>query len=161
LNHRLRDELLQMEADDLAVRAELARDGSLFGGYHPRMAMVHDTNAKRLGEMVREFGWPTASLVGEDGSHAAWLVAQHAINHPQLMRECRSLLESASARGDVPRWQFEYLDDRIRVLEGRPQRYGTQKLEAPDDEPVMTAAELERFEAEREAWRRRVGWEEE
>jgi hypothetical protein len=154
----LRDELLRMEAHDLAVRDELAADGSLFHGYHSRMAEVHDANAARLTEIIRTVGWPTESLVGTDGAHAAWLIAQHAINHPALMRECRGLLERASARGEVPRWQFEYIDDRIRVFEGRQQRYGSQKLEPPDDEPPMSDADRERFELERERWRLRVGW---
>jgi hypothetical protein len=35
------------------------------------------------------------------------------------------LLEKAVAQGEAPAWQFAYLADRIRVLEGRPQVYGT------------------------------------
>lgn len=147
-----------MESHDLAVREELAADGSLFQGYHPRMAKVHDANAARLSQIIRTVGWPTESLVGKNGAHAAWLIAQHAINHPALMRECRDLLEQASTRGDVPRWHFEYIDDRIRVFEGRQQRHGSQKAEPPADEPPMSAAEREHFELERERWRRRVGW---
>jgi hypothetical protein len=42
------------------------------------------------------------------------------------MRECRMLIEAASERDEVPREQFAYIDDRIRVFEGLPQRYGTQ-----------------------------------
>lgn len=44
----LREELLATEAEDRRVRAELAADGSLFDGYHPRMAEVHRRNAGRL-----------------------------------------------------------------------------------------------------------------
>jgi len=60
----LRDELIRMGDYDQTVRAELAADGSLFDGYHPRMAAVHDANAARLGEIIREHGWPTEALVG-------------------------------------------------------------------------------------------------
>ena len=41
MNLALRNELVQMDDHDQAVRAELAADGSLFQGYHPRMAAVH------------------------------------------------------------------------------------------------------------------------
>ena len=58
--------------------------------------------------------------------NAAFRVAQHSINHPALMRECRSLIDASSQRGDVPREHFAYIDDRIRMYEGLPQRYGTQ-----------------------------------
>ena len=115
-----------MDQHDQAVRAELAADGSLFRGYHPQMAAVHDANAARLREIVRENGWPTTMLVGLDGAKAAHRIAQHAINHPDFMRECRSLIKAASDRGEVPREHFAYIDDRIRVYEGLPQLYGTQ-----------------------------------
>ena len=57
MNHELRAELIEMDEYDQAVRAELAADGSLFEGYHPRMAAVHDANAARLREIIEEFGW--------------------------------------------------------------------------------------------------------
>jgi hypothetical protein len=65
--------------------------------------------------------------VGDDGAEAAWLVVQHAIGDPPVMRRCLPLLEAAAGRGEVPAWQPAYLLDRIRTLEGRPQRYGTQR----------------------------------
>lgn len=126
MNHELRAELIEMDEYDQAVRAELAADGSLFEGYHPRMAAVHDANAARLREIIAEFGWPTESLVGAEGAKAAHRIVQHSINHPEFMRECRQLLDEASMKGEVPRWQFAYIDDRIRAFEGLPQRYGTQ-----------------------------------
>jgi Family of unknown function (DUF6624) len=126
MNPTLQYELVQMDEHDQEVRAELAADGSLFQGYHPRMAAVHDANAARLRTIIREVGWPTEQLVGVEGAKAAHRIAQHAINHPDFMRECRRLLDEASAKGEVPRWQFAYIDDRIHVYEGLPQRYGTQ-----------------------------------
>ena len=115
-----------MDRHDQAVRAELAADGSLFQGYHPQMAAVHDANAACLREIVREHGWPTTVLVGPDGAKAAFRIAQHAINHPDFMRKCRDLIKAATDLGEVPREQFAYIDDRIRVYEGLPQLYGTQ-----------------------------------
>jgi hypothetical protein len=131
VNHALGTELIQMEAHDQRVRTELAGDGSLYDGYHPCMAAVHDSNAARLKAIIAEFGWPTELLVGPDGASAAHRIAQHSINHPAFMRECRRLLDQASARGEVPRSHFAYIDDRIRVYEGLPQRYGTQWRDTP------------------------------
>jgi hypothetical protein len=132
MNNTLRAELIQMDDHDQAVRAALAADGSLFDGFHPRMAAVHDSHAARLKAIIAEHGWPTERLVGVDGAKAAHRIAQHSINYPAFMRECRRLLDEASARGEVPRWQFAYIDDRIRVYEGLPQRYGTQWRGGPD-----------------------------
>ena len=132
MNETLRAELMQMDEYDQTVRAELAADGSLFDGYHPRMAAVHDANAARLRAIIATHGWPTERLVGVDGARAAHRIAQHSINHPEFMRECRRLLDEASAKGEVPRWQFAYIDDRIRVYEGLRQRYGTQWRDGPN-----------------------------
>jgi len=126
MDQALRSELIEMDEHDQAVRVELAAEGSLFDGYHPKMAAVHDSNAARLRVIIGKHGWPTERLVGIDGAKAAHRIAQHSINHPEFMRGCRELLEEASAKGEVPRWQFAYIDDRIRVYEGLPQRYGTQ-----------------------------------
>lgn len=126
VDQTLLDELLAMRKEDDRVRAELVASGDLFDGYHPRMADVHARNAQRLDAIVVKHGWPGRSLVGETGAEAAWLVLQHAIGHPALLRKCLPLLrESAEAR-EIEARHVAYLEDRICVLEGRPQRYGTQ-----------------------------------
>ena len=129
--HELRDELLSMEKEDQRVRDELARDGSLFEGYHPQMERVHHRNATRLREILDEVGWPGSELVGDEGARAAWLITQHAIGEPSFQRYCLELLQEAASRGGVPRWQPAMLEDRIRMFEGKKQLYGTQ-LEADE-----------------------------
>jgi len=122
----IRQQLLAMAEEDLRVRTELASEGSLFDGYHPRMRAVHDANATRLWSILRRFGWPGAPRVGLDGAKAAWLIVQHAITQPAFQREALEALRQAAARGEVPAIQPAMLEDRVRTLEGRPQRYGTQ-----------------------------------
>jgi hypothetical protein len=119
-------ELSSMAAEDLRVREQLASDGSLFDGYHPRMREVHERNAERLLEILLEHGWPGRALVGERASRAAWLILQHAIGNPSLQRHGLSLLKTAAAADDVPPAQVAMLEDRIRTNEGRNQLYGTQ-----------------------------------
>ncbi len=126
VNQTLQNELLSMKEEDLRVRAELAADGFLFDGYHPRMEEIHRRNAARLREIIDEHGWPSESLVGENGAEAAWLIAQHAIGEPDFQRLCLKLLKAAADAGEVADWQPAYLEDRIRVFEGRPQLYATQ-----------------------------------
>jgi hypothetical protein len=126
VNTGLRDELLAMAEEDRRVRARLAADGSLFDGYHPAMQAVHDRNAARLTEIIEQHGWPGRGLVGDDAARAAWLVLQHAIAHPDLLRRGLVLLRDAAARGEVPPVEVAMLHDRICYFEGRPQKYGTQ-----------------------------------
>jgi hypothetical protein len=119
-------ELIAMAETDLRVRAELAADGSLFEGYHPRMRAVHDEHAARLAAILEAHGWPGTQRVGEEGAKAAWLIVQHAIGHPNLQRAALERLNEATSRGEMPPRYAAMLNDRIRTLEGRPQRYGTQ-----------------------------------
>jgi hypothetical protein len=125
MDESLEKALLDMEAQDQSVRNELTASGSL-NIYHPRLEEVHRANASRLRQIIAVFGWPGITLVGDKGAKAAWRIALHAISEPPFMRQCRDLIEHASEAGDAPRWHFAIIDDRIRVYEGRPQRYGTQ-----------------------------------
>lgn len=151
--HALRDQLLRMQASDQQLRAELAASGSLHDGYHPRMAQVHRDNAQALREVISRHGWPTELMVGADAAEAAWLVAQHAIAEPDFMRHCRALLDEASTAGQVPRWQFAYLDDRIRVSEGGLQRFGTQVDLRPDGAFAHALEDAGQVDT----WRQQVG----
>jgi len=124
--------LLDMEARDQALRAELTASGQLGAGYHARLEELHRANASRLRQIIAVFGWPGFALVGEEGARAAWRIALHAGSEPSFMRQCRDLLDAATQKQDAPRWQYAILDDRIRVYEGRPQRYGTQLRVGPN-----------------------------
>jgi hypothetical protein len=126
LNAILRDEILEMRQADLDLREELAREGSLFGGYADRMAALHRRHNTRLRTILTEHGWPGRALVGEEGAAAAWLLLQHAVLDPPLMRDAVQLVERAVQQSDAEPRFLAYLVDRIRTLEGRPQVYGTQ-----------------------------------
>lgn len=126
MDESLEKALLDMEALDQRVRGELTAAGALNDTYHPRLEEVHRTNSSRLRQIIAVFGWPGIALVGEKGAKAAWRIALHSITEPAFMRQCRDLIDRASEAGDAPRWQFAIIDDRIRVYEGRQQRYGTQ-----------------------------------
>jgi hypothetical protein len=119
-------ELAAMEAADRSLRAELASDGSLFNGYHPRMREIHEHNADRLAQIIAQIGWPAPSIVGEDAARSAFLIVQHAISRPAFMRFCLQLLERAAQTGEVPQIEVAMLTDRILIFSGKPQIYGTQ-----------------------------------
>jgi hypothetical protein len=133
VDETLRHELLAMRAEDARVRQELLDAGELGGSYVPRMEAVHVKNAARLREIIAVHGWPAADLAGDDGAEAAWLIAQHAIGEPYFQRQAVNLLGECASQGRVPAWQTAYLEDRIAMQEGRPQRYGTQWLDDPYD----------------------------
>lgn len=143
----LADELIAMIARDDETRARLAADGSLFEGYHPEMAAVHRDNAARLRELVEAHGWPGRELVGEEATSAAWRIVQHAIGEPAFMRSMLRVVAEAAARGDADPAHVAMLEDRIRVFEGRPQRYGTQLDWDPDGTAMVPSVGVQEPEA--------------
>src|SRR5882672_10080394 len=131
-----------MAEEDQRIRSELAETGELFNGYAPRMEEVHLRNAGRLKSVIEEYGWPGKSLVGEDGARAAWLILQHAIGNPNLLRKCLPILQEAVRQGEIEPVDAAYLEDRICFFERRPQRYGTQLKKA---DPVFKVRGIYRF----------------
>ena len=127
MNETLRAELLAMREKDISTRASLVEKGELGDKeYHPVMKSVHEENNKRIKEIIKEFGWPLESEVGEDGAEAAWLIVQHAVLEPQFQEECISLLKHAVEIGEAKGWFLAYLQDRVLTRQGKPQIYGTQ-----------------------------------
>lgn len=108
----LRTELLGMLERDQAGR---------LGGEDPEGDRAR---TERLRVVIGECGWPTISMVGEDGEDAAWAIAQHSDLDPEFQVEALALLRAAG--DDVSPGNVAYLDDRVRAAEGEPQKYGTQ-----------------------------------
>lgn len=133
VDESLRRELLAMEEEDRRVRQELADNDELGGPYVPRMEAVHLKNAARLRELIAAHGWPAEDIAGEDGAKAAWFIVQHSIGEPEFQRQALSLMQSCVAAGRTPAWHAAYLEDRIAMQEGRPQRFGTQWMDEPSD----------------------------
>jgi len=86
---------------------------------------IDKENAEKLREIIKEIGWPTISKVGEEASSAAWLIAQHADHDLEFQIECLEMLKNQN-EGEVLKKNIAYLEDRVRVAQGKPQIYGTQ-----------------------------------
>jgi len=111
---------------DLQLRDELIRAGKISDGYDQEMEKLHNSNAQELNTIIDLIGYPTVDKVGIQASEAAWLVIQHAIGKPDFMKKCRDLLKDAVIENKANPINLAYLTDRIAVLEGEPQHYGTQ-----------------------------------
>jgi hypothetical protein len=121
-----RTALVEAAARDVETRARLAASGALFEGYHPEMEAVHAANAALLARVFDAIGWPGRKQLGDEGAAAAFMILQHAIGHPALQRRGLALMLEAIPAGEANALDAAYLSDRIAVLEGRPQTFGTQ-----------------------------------
>jgi hypothetical protein len=80
----------------------------------------------RLAAILEQHGWPSIALVGEDGSTAAWVIAQHADLDVDLQRRALQLLRAAAEDGQASRGDLAYLTDRVATATGSDQLFGTQ-----------------------------------
>ena len=118
LDKPLADELMQMVQIDQDMRNKAIDDESAWDW------SVDEENTKRLKDMVEAMGWPSITMVGEGASQAAWLLVQHA---PSLdfMKHCLELMK-ALPKNEVNPANIAYLEDRVLMMDGKPQIYGTQ-----------------------------------
>ena len=133
---KLRKELLARMAEDQEVRKQfldlMGRQGQLedtekqIDLARAKMREVDGKNLARIKEIVRRWGWPGKTLVGSDGSQAAWLLVQHADSDLAFQKQCLALILVAVEKGESPAEHMAYLTDRVRVAEKRKQIYGTQ-----------------------------------
>lgn len=112
-------ELLAMAKADQEMRIRATKDMSLWD------ESIDRKNTARLKEIIVAIGWPTISKIGREASRSAWLLVQHATAEPEFMKQCLRLMKDAKD-GDVAPTEIAYLEDRLFIMEGKPQLYGTQ-----------------------------------
>lgn len=145
----LREQLLQLKAEDVA-----ARQAVIAGDFKDKEAnrRLDEADARHLPvlrSIVDRHGWPSRSLVGADGAEAAWLLVQHADTDPVFQERCLALIEPLVAAGEVALSEHAYLVDRVRVNRGRPQVYGTQVREVPGGWEPQPVEDPEHLDARR------------
>jgi hypothetical protein len=89
--------------------------------------ILRQANASRLEAIIDTIGWPTVSKVGRDASKMAWYVAQHSDHDVAFQARCLQLMKQAD-EGDVEKRNVAFLEDRVRLGQGRKQLYGTQYI---------------------------------
>jgi hypothetical protein len=92
--------------------------------------LIDKANQARIDEIVKTHGWPGKKEFGSRAALAAFLVIQHSTS--EMMRRYLPILRNAMENGDVDKSSFALLDDRVRMIEGRPQRYGSQVQGSPN-----------------------------
>jgi hypothetical protein len=118
----LRVELLRRYDIDRAAR-------SAYAGAPVDMARLMEMdsdNTAWLMAIVERVGWLGRSLVGTDGAHAAWLLAQHADLKPAFQQRFLEFLRHAVKHGEASAADLAHLTDRVLLASGKLQLYGTQ-----------------------------------
>jgi hypothetical protein len=89
-------------------------------------AVDSDNTSWLAGVVARSSSWPKLSEVGENAAMAAWVLAQHADDAPDVQVRFHQQMTAAVADGEADPKLLAFLEDRILVNAGQPQLYGTQ-----------------------------------
>src|SRR5690606_8045392 len=73
---------------------------------------------------IENCGMPTTKEVTSKQMSAIWLVFQHGDNENR--KKYFPLLKKASENGDLKKSQIALMQDRILMMDGKPQIYGSQ-----------------------------------
>lgn len=141
LNSTLANELLELAEVDQAMRMRVIEKEAEWD------SSVDEASQARLKEIISKQGWPSISTVGSEASHAAWLLVQHAPSL-QFMEQCLALME-ALPEGEVSPANIAYLKDRVLMMNGKPQIYGTQFQGSGKDMHVYPIEDVESVDERR------------
>ncbi|MGK5035022.1 DUF6624 domain-containing protein [Janthinobacterium sp. LB3P118] len=111
-----------MAGPDQLYRGRL-ENGDLTPDEWKQQTAIDVANMKRLAEIIDAYGWPGLRFAGA-ASQTAFLVLQHADHASQ--GKYLPLLHDAVKRSDALAGHFAMLDDRVRIADGKFQRYGSQ-----------------------------------
>ncbi|WP_406150674.1 DUF6624 domain-containing protein [Streptomyces anulatus] len=141
-------ELIARAAKARSTWARLARmqlsDQEIGRGRH-----VDHANAGVLRRILAEHDWPGVTLVGHDGSTAAFLIALHADTQPDVQRTAARLMYAAMQRRTASFRQWAHLHDRCLLNAGMPQLFGTQYRLGPDGPERQPVREPDALDARR------------
>ena len=79
-------------------------------------------NIIEVEKIIKEFGYPGKSLVGEPENDAAWFVIQHS----DKIEEYFPLIQRAGEIGELKMTKVAMMHDRMLMYRGEAQIYGTQ-----------------------------------
>ena len=146
----LAKELAAMAARDEAARnAWIAAGSGVSRKAVAAVERVDRANLVRLEQVIRRYGWPTGTLVGNAGMHDFWLLAQHA-PAPFIARALPHL-QAAADRGEIAWSTLALTIDRNLGSQDKPQIYGSQGTFDANDHFVLSDVEDEAHLDERRA----------
>jgi hypothetical protein len=104
------------------------------------MMKVDAANTAYLVGLVKEVGWIDVERFGVEAANAAFLLVQHSGDLP-LMVAVLPLIEKDVKTKRLDGEPYALLYDRLQLMLGGKQRYGTQLGANDKDEPVVAALE--------------------
>lgn len=149
----VRAELLRLGRMDQGVRKDTSNmTPEQVKAMDAEMEKVDAYTLPRVRAIFDRYGLPSPRQVGRAATHSGFLLVQHAIRDPGLMRALVAQADGMRRRGELPAVDYALLVDRVDcVLDRRPQQYGTQGSRDPKSYWYCPIAEPQRVNERRAA----------
>jgi hypothetical protein len=124
-------ELSIVAVDDQKYRNQIDYIQAEYGGDSPQMKTLEknmketdSVNLKKVESIVSKYGWLGPDVIGKDGNKALFMVIQHADLDAQ--DKYLPVIRDAVKKGDAKAYHLALLEDRVALLHGNKQIYGSQ-----------------------------------
>jgi hypothetical protein len=141
-NRDLQTELVRMRAEDQRYRNQMQveimkmsslgttqQSGQLIAIVE-KQDEIDKKNMGRLEEIIKQYGWPGRSLVGEEAANTGFLILQHA--DLTFQKKYFPLVKEGARKGEVRPGDAAMLEDRMLMNEGKKQIYGSAVQSGPE-----------------------------
>jgi VWFA-related protein len=125
-NKKLRAKLLELQEQNQNLVRDIAAASSQEKSLK-RVTEARENNGAQLCKVIKEYGWPAASLVDRDGVSAALFLLQNSASF-QFQVDLLPVIVAATKQGDVEKSDFADFIDRLRVRAGQTQLFGSQAV---------------------------------
>jgi len=106
------------------------------------MARIDSSNMRRIGQIMRQYGYPGKMLVGTPTNEAAFYVIQHT---PLIIKQYLPQVKQAADKGELPFRLYAMMLDRELMFDDKKQVYGTQARSCATKNPTTGEIEQKLF----------------
>lgn len=124
-NKELKNELLKMREEAQKILLKRAKETYKLQPSQKRATETNLKHAAGLCQIIKQFGWPTEQMVGQEGADAATSLLINSTSF-ELQRVLLPLIKAATEKGDFKRQSYAMYIDRLLIRTGRKQIFGTQ-----------------------------------
>jgi len=143
LNKNLRNDLLKLKEKSQERVNNDIRENRKGNELIERMRATRAENSAKLCKILKQYGWPSSSLVGPEGVEAAFYLLRDG-SSSQLKSDLLKVIIAAANQGEISKADFASYVDRLRLDAGLKQLFGTQATIA-DGFLVLFPIESEKF----------------
>ncbi|MEM5516878.1 DUF6624 domain-containing protein [Henriciella sp. AS95] len=147
----------QRSISDLWLRDQIARQayvalntedrtGAEFWGWRLATAntvLVDEEATALMKDLLETYDWIDRDRFGRKISEHAWLLVQHADDHPEFQALALSRMQPFLETGGVKGSNYAYLWDRVAINTGERQRYGTQPVWVCNEDGTLNLHPME------------------